>query len=118
MRSVLVPSLTVVLFAAALPCLPGDPALAQPRPAGGDLFWRNGTFTLYLTSQPCASREFATDLEEAGIPPAKASLLVQTGRPTVQGCWVPDVEGDVLTRDAGGSDGLVPASWFRPLPDA
>jgi hypothetical protein len=117
MRSVFVPPLVAILLAAALPCLPGDAPLADHRPSAGALFWRNGTFTLYLMEQPCASREFAADLEDAGIPPARASLLVQAGRATVQGCWAADVQGDVLTRDAGGSDGMVPASWFQRLPD-
>ncbi len=112
----IVPVLAMACVAAALPILPGASSSHAQRPASAELAWRNGTLTLYLTEQPCQFKAFSNDLEEVGIPPARASVVVQTGRPTLPGCWAPDMGGDVLTRDAGGNDGMVPANWFVRLP--
>ncbi len=115
----LVPVLAVASVAAAMAILPGGPpARAQGAGTGDRMVWRSGTSTIQLTDQPCPFAEFSSELEEWGIPPARAFELVQTGRPTVPGCWIPDYWGDVLTRDISGHGGMVPADWFRREPNA
>lgn len=87
-------------------------SVAQATP---DLVYRQGTMALRLTQEPCAYREIEEILENEGIPPVKAYVMVQEGRPTVRGCWAPAAYDDeVLTQDMNGGDSFIPLSWFKP----
>jgi len=85
-----------------------QPALGGGR---GDWVWRSGTSTLRLTEEACPFRELAVDLEYEGIPPARAYLVDQGSRRSI-GCWAPDIDGDVITREPDGLAGMIPMDWF------
>lgn len=87
-----------------------------PQPAGpSGLVWRNGTFSMRLTDQPCEREDLRAELEEEGIPPAKVYIATQGSIHSI-GCWVLDMSGDVMTRNARGEEGTVPMGWFRREP--
>ena len=105
---------------ALVAAMPGPLALGVHRPpgtqpGGSDLVWRNGTMTLRLTEQACQFDEVALMLElvESTASPPKAAVAFQPGRDAQPSCWVLDVAGDVVTRDAAGNEGFIPLGWFK-----
>lgn len=109
-------ALALAVVALALPLLPTDPPKVAP--GHGDLVWTSGTYAVRLTDQPCLFPQFAEYLEEQGIPPARASVATQTGRPDVAGCWAFDIAGDVITLDPTTPPEAIPVSikWFKRMP--
>lgn len=105
----------VLLVIMAVESLSAAPPTAEAE-ATSDLVWRNGSMTLRLTDRPCGFQALADDLNENGVPPAKALVIMQEGRPRVPGCWALDMDGDVLLRDVSGQDGFAPMSWFKREP--
>jgi hypothetical protein len=105
-----------VSFLATPPPLALDarPASAV-QPDAGELVWRNGTLTLRLIEQPCRITELADALElSEGMPQApQAAVVAQVGRGSISACWVADVNGDVVMRDAAGTEGFIPMDWFQ-----
>lgn len=86
------------------------PAMGEP-----DLVYKQGTMAIHLTDQPCGFQGIERLLEEEGIPPVHAYIMVQEGRPQVRGCWVRAAYDDeVLVQDMAGGDSFMPFSWFKP----
>lgn len=106
-------ALCIALVALALPLLPSNPPKGAP--GDGDLVYRSGSYAVRLTSEPCQFRDFKDYLEDRGIPPARAIIVTQPGRPTLTGCWAYVIGGDVLTLDPTTPPDAMPTpiKWFE-----
>jgi hypothetical protein len=94
---------------------PAQTAAVMDAPEG-DLTYRRGTMALRLTEGRCGFSKMAEPLEEEGIPPALAYVMIQEGRPQVRGCWVRTFSDEVLLLDMGGGESFMPLSWFKREP--
>ena len=110
MRWIILAMLLLVAGFVALAYVPADMVIPISNP---DPTYTQGSYSLRLTDRPCPFEEFTLELEEVGIPPARAFVASQEGRPTTTGCYSLDLEGDVLTRDLQAGDGFIPRDWFR-----
>lgn len=92
---------------------------SEPPALTGDPIYRQGTFSLRLTQHACEDEEINADLSDRGIPPVLEYWTLQRdGRWSVTGCYAPDMDGDILTRDTVGGEGFMPRKWFDPVPGA
>lgn len=108
--------LAVASVAAPLYFMASQPVAVQEAPSG-DLIYRRGTMTIRLTEQPCGFQGLERILEEAGVPPVQAYVMVQEGRPQMRGCWVRAAYDDeVLLEDISGGGSFMPLSWFKTDP--
>lgn len=118
-------ALCMLLITAALATLtasliamsePVDAMPAPPAPvATGPLTYRQGTYTLRLTERACPFPELVQVLEDEGVPPALVYEVQEMGRASA-GCYAFDIQGDVMTLDLGGQEGMLPIGWFRRDP--
>lgn len=78
------------------------------------IVWRSGGAVIQLLDSPCRVDSWREELEEVGIPPARAYELTQGGK-KLGGCWAPDPVGDVILRDASShpDDLPTPVGWFK-----
>ena len=119
MRGLLVSALVglaCAVLAADLVTLAEVPKTApMPQAGRGEMVWRSGSYVVRLTDEPCRFADFREQLEDEGIPPARAFMATQAGRPTVAGCWAHDIAGDVILRDPTSSPDALPVSirWFE-----
>jgi hypothetical protein len=113
---VVITALAVAAVAAPVVFLTENQPTVMQAPSG-DLIYKRGTMTIRLTEQPCGFQGLERILEEEGIPPVHAYVMVQEGRPQVRGCWVRAAyDDDVLIEDIGGGSSFMPLSWFKTDP--
>lgn len=113
---VVITALAVAAVAAPVVFLTENQPTVMQAPSG-DLIYKRGTMTIRLTEQPCGFQGLERILEEEGIPPVHAYVMVQEGRPQVRGCWVlAAYDDEVLIEDIGGGSSFMPLSWFKTDP--
>lgn len=86
----------------------------EPNPA--ELAYIRGSFVMRFTEEPCPYEEVTDQLNNDGIPPAKAYReLLGDGRWALPGCWVRDLSGDLMTMTTVDRDTkTIPAEWLTP----
>lgn len=107
-------ALVTLLLAA---CAAEDQPVRPAAEGTGDLVYRFGTYSVRLTDMPCPFEDFIEELEAEGIPPARAAVIT-SGQRRHTGCWVRDMSGDVMMRQADAELGVLPAEGFRREPEA
>lgn len=89
---------------------------AKLEPQLEELAYRRGSFALRFTEEPCPYDEIAEQLNNEGIPPAKAYReLLADGRWALPGCWVRDISNDVMTLTSADQETkTIAKEWLIP----
>ena len=91
----------------------------QPAAANGSgqLVYRSGSYVMRFTDEPCPFDDLDLQLQNDGIPPAKAyRTLTKDGRWAMPGCYAKDMGGDLTTLDTAGNQGTIPQEWLSREP--
>lgn len=109
-------ALVLLVLAIVFPVLVGVGVLLSeppPKPTGSDLVYRQGSYSVRLTNEPCGNEEYREQLESEGIPPARRSAIASGSR-TYSGCYTRTMSGDVLTLDYLATEtGTLPKEGFK-----